>query len=240
VFKEFADFNKKCKFEDADPFCKLVYTDFYKRLDNFFMSLYKEQQAHTGDFNRFNPDTFQVKWHSIEWHTKKLLRHFIRFLKKIWFSWKVMPAFLKKWIGEEEQRYEEALILNITKEKNYVLKYFDSLITDHESYSKQVVLITICLWMTILNRKDFFKAENGQRSLSNRIFTAFQVFTTKSEPILSKNDRQNKKLYGIPADEDDVNSACNVNENDVMSMFIYILSTCSLFTYFVHCLNCIT
>ena len=151
-----------------------------------------------------------------------------------------MPALLKKWTWEEEQRYEEAFILNITKEKNYVLKYFDSLITDHESYSKQVVLITICLWMTILNRKDFFKTENGQRSLSNRIFTAFQVFTTKSEPILSKNDRQNKKLYGIPADEDDVNSACNVNENDVMSMFIYILSTCSLFTYFLHCLNCIT
>ena len=222
-FKNLTDLNKKGKFEEADPFCQLVYTDFYKQLDKFFMSLYKEQQAHTGDFNRFNPATFQLKWHPYEW-LKKKMRHFVERLKKSLLSeiWKV------------ERPSEEALILNITKEKNYVLKYFDSLITERESYSKQAVLITICLWMTILDRKDFFKADDSlkiednekkddkKESLSNQIFTAFQVFTTKSKPILSKNDKKNQVLLGIPADKDDVNAACNVDENDVTCLFICI------------------
>ena len=187
--EEFTKLEKIGEFEENDSFCRLIYTDFYKRLDKFFKKKYDEQV----DKNRFNPANCQ------DWR-RRLKRKAISMLEMFYFE-KILVYLYKRF--SMLKPIEEAFIVNISEDEdvNYVLKYFNRLVTKRNSYAKQVVLITICLWMTILNRRDFFKADNSVNvdspvlSKSNRLFSAFKVFTTKKDK---------SETASSPDDENDV------------------------------------
>ena len=201
-FKALSDLDKKGEFAENDPFCRLIYTDFYKRLDKFFKKKYDEQVN-----NCFDPDLCRCK--------RRLLKSIADFvLEKLHLN--TVRFYLEKLFSKKKE--EEALIVNISEDKDVIemLNYFNRLVNKRENYAKQMVLITICLWMTILNRRDFFEADKAPanadstpvQSKSNRLFSAFKVFTTKKE---IKEETKTKKDLGSPADENNVISCSLIN-----------------------------
>ena len=238
--------------EDNNYFCRLVYTDFYKRLDKFFKEKYKvvikplpdlgpsKQNLSTHapfaicmyrllcvsiwiriwghlygflkrlrkgfmnhkyygrmynfifkttynekiNNNYFNPDSCSDGW-------RCRLKRFVNFtLEKGYLN---VPLYkLKK---KYSTKQEAALIVNVSEKKgvNDVLNYFHRIAVLNENYAKQVVLITICLWMTILNKRDFFEDGDHKHKNSkfNKLFDAFQVFPAKKDnnEATNKNDK---------------------------------------------------
>ena len=97
------------EFEENDYFCRLVYTDFYKRLDKFFKKKYDEQV----DNNRFNPDRCQYRWtRQLKCFANRMLE--IVNLNKVFdFLRKIFCSESKPEDGEE---VKEALIVNISED----------------------------------------------------------------------------------------------------------------------------